>query len=235
MKIFQDLLRASESDEIAQENLIIDFKKHINKFRDKFKEEKFNNSRVIVPGELVINRIKKRIHSRITLIGLLYINTTHIQLRIQTIDGIIHTLDDLRDQMDEIDINFVRTRKIDYLDTYKKLDRKYKLEKSSQYPVFNRLQKWKIFLSEQEEEKIDYEYKYELLKNRLEKLNYEINSIQNENNYILNENIFFKNRIINIKQVPTITNYAHIIEQNKKLQHEIYIWTKRMNIAQVNI
>jgi hypothetical protein len=117
--------------------------------------------------------------------------------------------------MDEIDINFVRTRKIDYLDTYKKLDRKYKLEKSSQYPVFNRLQKWKIFLSEQEEEKID--------------------SIQNENNYILNENIFFKNRIINIKQVPTITNYAHIIEQNKKLQHEIYIWTKRMNIAQVNI
>jgi hypothetical protein len=137
--------------------------------------------------------------------------------------------------MDEIDINFVRTRKIDYLDTYKKLDRKYKLEKSSQYPVFNRLQKWKIFLSEQEEEKIDYEYKYELLKNRLEKLNYEINSIQNENNYILNENIFFKNRIINIKQVPTITNYAHIIEQNKKLQHEIYIWTKRMNIAQVNI
>jgi hypothetical protein len=68
----------------------------------------------------------------------------------------------------------------------------------------------------------------------LEKLNYEINSIKDENNLILNENICFKKRIDNIKKVPTITDYAHIIEQTKKLKHDIQIWTKRVNIAQVN-
>jgi len=136
--------------------------------------------------------------------------------------------------MNEIDINFVRTRKIDNMDTYEKLDRKYKLEKFSQYPLYNHLQKWKKILLEQEQEKLDYEYKYELLKNYLEKLNYEINSIKDENNLILNENICFKKRIDNIKKVPTITDYAHIIEQTKKLKHDIQIWTKRVNIAQVN-
>jgi hypothetical protein len=137
--------------------------------------------------------------------------------------------------MDEIDINFVRTRKIDYVDTYEKLDRKYKLEKFIQYPLYHRLQKWKKFLSEQEQEKIAYEFKYKLLKNHLEKLNQEINSIQYENNFILNENIFFQNRIADIKKVPTITDYAHIIGQTKKLQHEISIWTQRVNIAEVNL
>lgn len=137
--------------------------------------------------------------------------------------------------MDEIDINFVRTRKIDYVDTYEKLDRKYKLEKFIQYPLYHRLQKWKKFLSEQEQEKIAYEFKYKLLKNHLEKLNQEINSIQYENNFILNENIFFQNRIADIKKVPTITDYADIIGQTKKLQHEISIWTQRVNIAEVNL
>lgn len=226
---FKDLLRASESEEICQEHLLLDFKKNI----DKFKEERLIKPRLIIPGERIINRINKRIYSRINSISLLNINTAYMQLRLRMINSTIHSSDDLRDHMDEIDINFVRTRKIDYIDTYEKLDRRYKVEKSSQYPLFNRLQKWKKLLSEHEQEKLDYEYKYELLSNHSNKLNSEIDSIKNENHLILNENYFLKNRISNIKNVPTITNYAHIIEQTKRLNHEIYIWSKRVDIAQV--
>jgi predicted ribosome quality control (RQC) complex YloA/Tae2 family protein len=150
------------------------------------------------------------------------------------LDTIIHSLDDQRDKMDEIDLNFVRTRKIDYLDTYEKLDRKYKLEKSSQYPLLNRLQKYKQILFEQEQEKCDYEYRYEFLENYCEKLQQEIQSIQSETKFIFNENLRIKTRITGVKNVPTITDYAHIIDQTKKLQHEIHIWTQRVAIAQVS-
>lgn len=233
MKFFfffsKDLLQASESEEISQENLLLDFKKNI----DKFKEENLTHLRRRIPAELLINRINKRIYSRINLISLLNINTIYIQNHLRTINSTIHNLDDLRDQMDKIDINFVRTRHIDYIDTYETLDRKYKYEKTFQYPLFNRLQKWKKILSEHEQEKLDYEYKHQFLSNYMIKLNYEINSIKEENNIISNENIFLKKRLINIKNVPTITNYAHVMERTKKLQHEISIWSQRVYIAEV--
>jgi hypothetical protein len=157
--------------------LIADFQKNINRFGRYSKEEKVVHSHFLVPAEFIINRINKRINSHINSISLLRINTTQTQLRIQYLDIIIHNLDDQRDQMDEIDLNFVRTRKIDYLDTYEKLNRKYKIEKSSQYPLFDRLQKYKRILSEREQEKLDDEYPYELLQNYCEKLQQEIQSI----------------------------------------------------------
>jgi hypothetical protein len=187
-----------------------------------------------MPAEVVISRINKRIHSRIALIGLLHINTTHTQQRIRTIDATMDALDKLHEKMDEVDINFVRMRKIDYLDTYEKLERKNILEKSSQYPILHRLHKLKKRLSEQEQLIIDDEYKYELLENRLEKMTNEIDSINYENDLILNENNLLKRQIADIKKVPTITDYAYIIQQTNQLQHEIIIWTKRVKIIEVN-
>jgi chromosome segregation ATPase len=174
-------------------------------------------------------------HARLALIGLLHTETARAQLRIRTIDAKEQIADDLRAKVAEIDINFVRTRQIDYFDTYEKLNRKYKIEKSSQYPILDRLQELNKILSKQEQKKIDYEYKYELLENRLEKINNEIDSINYENELIFNENNVLRNRIANIKKVPTITNYAHIIEQTKKLQHEIDIWTRRVHCAEVSL
>jgi hypothetical protein len=174
-------------------------------------------------------------HARLALIGLLHTETARAQLRIRTIDAKEQIADDLHAKVAEIDINFVRTRKIDYSDTYEKLNRRYKIEKSSQYPILDRLQELNKILSEQEQKKIDYEYKYELLEHRLEKIHNEIDSIKYENELIFNENNFLRNRMANIKTAPTITNYAHIIEQTKKLQHEIDIWTRRVHCAEVSL
>ncbi len=100
--------------------------------------------------------------------------------------------------------------------------------------MFGRLQKYKRILSEREQEKLDDEYPYKLLQNYCEKLQQEIQSIQLENKSISKENLRMKNRISDVKNVPTITNYAQIIDRTKQLQHEIDIWTQRVNIAQVS-
>jgi chromosome segregation ATPase len=212
-----------------------DLEKNIPKFRINIGDKQLNNPRFITPAELVISRINERIHFQINTIGLLHINNARMQLRIRTINATITAVDDLREKTDEIDINFVRTRKIDYSDTYEKLDRKYKIEKSSQYPTLRRLDQWKKMLSDREKEKIDLEEKYELLENRLDKINNEIDSIQHENKSIANENNFLRNQSVVVKEVPTIMDYAHVIEETKKLQHRIDIWTKRVNIAEVSL
>ena len=187
----------------------------------------------MTPAEVVISRIKKRIHSRIALIGLLHINNTQTQQRIRTIDATIDALDKLHEKTDEVDINFVRMKKIDYLDAYEKLERKNIIEKSSQYPILHHLHKLKRRLSEQEQSIIDDEYKYKLLENRLEYITNKIDSINYENDLILNENYVLKRQIADTKKVPAITDYAYIIQQTKQLQHEIIIWTKRVKIIEV--
>ena len=181
----------------------------------------------------MIHHINKRIDSRISSIGVLRVNNTSTQLRIRTLDFTIHSLDDIRDQMDEIDINFVRTRKDDYLDIYEKLNWRYMIEKSGQYPLFSRWQKWKKMLLKEEKEKVECENKCEFLQNYSKKIEQEIQSIKLENESLANENLRIRNRIIDVKKVPTITDYAHIIAQTKKLQHEVHIWSQRVDIAQV--
>ncbi|CAF3749182.1 unnamed protein product [Rotaria sordida] len=228
------LLRTAESDEITEEKLNNDVKKHINKFQYDFSKDKLNNKRLIVPADILISRINKQIEKHKRLIDSLHIDTECAQVRIRTIEKTMQDLDNLHEKMDEIDINFVRTKRIDYRDTYKKLEKQYTMNKSSQYPLIHNLQEWKAKLSEQEQLKIDYQYKCDLFENYLELLNNEISCIKYENESILNENNFLKDRIADIKKVPTITEYAYTIEQTKKLKHEIDIWTQRVNIAEVS-
>ncbi|CAF0877260.1 unnamed protein product [Rotaria sordida] len=228
------LLRTAESDEITEEKLNNDVKKHINKFQYDFSKDKLNNKRLIVPADILISRINKQIEKHKRLIDSLHIDTECAQVRIRTIEKTMQDLDNLHEKMDEIDINFVRTKYIDYRDTYKKLEKQYTMNKSSQYPLIHNLEEWKAKLSEQEQLKIDYQYKCDLFENYLELLNNEISCIKYENESILNENNFLKDRIADIKKVPTITEYAYTIEQTKKLKHEIDIWTQRVNIAEVS-
>ncbi|UJR27742.1 hypothetical protein I4U23_009017 [Adineta vaga] len=226
------LLRAVQSDEVSQQTLNNDLEKNINKHLHNTYKGQLNNSNSFVPVELLINRIIKRIHSRIGSIGLLRINTSQMQLRIRTIDLNIYNLEHSDEKMHEIDINFVRTRKVDYLDTFEKVDRQYKIAKSSQYPILHQLYELQSKVVEQEEEKIDYENKYQLLENRLEKINQEIECIQQENEELSKENNVLRDRLVNIKEAPSITNYAYVIERTKKLQHQIDVWTRRVNIAE---
>ncbi|CAF0736719.1 unnamed protein product [Rotaria sordida] len=228
------LLRTAESDEITEEKLNNDVKKHINKFQYDFSKDKLNNKRLIVPADILISRINKQIEKHKRLIDSLHIDTECAQVRIRTIEKTMQDLDNLHEKMDEIDINFARTKRIDYRDTYTKLEKQYTMNKSSQYPLIHNLQEWKAKLSEQEQLKIDYQYKCDLFENYLELLNNEISCIKYENELILNENNFLKDRIADIKKVPTITEYAYTIEQTKKLKHEIDIWTQRVNIAEVS-
>lgn len=183
---------------------------------------------------MFIYRINKQLRARIGSIGLLRIDTTRTRYRIGMIETAMQTLDDLRDQLDEIDFNFVRTRKIDYLDAYDKLDRKCILESSSQYPFIRHLHQCKEMLSKQEQEIRQDEFRYHLLEHSAIKLQEEIDSLQTENTRMEQENLLIENRIADVKKVPTITDYAHVMNQTKKLQHDIHIWTERVNIAQVS-
>ena len=146
----------------------------------------------------------------------------------------IHNLEHSEERTQEIDVKFVRTRKIDYLDTFMKLDRQYKIEKSSQYPIHRQLQELQNKVVEQEEETISCENKCRLLGNHLVKINEEIECIQRENNDLIKENEALKHRLVDIKEVPSITNYAYVMERTKDLQHQIDVWTRRVTIAEVS-
>ncbi|CAF0745918.1 unnamed protein product [Adineta ricciae] len=209
------LLRSVQSDIVAQQMLNHDIEKQIN-----------------VPVELLINRIHKRVHSRLSSIGLLRINRAQTQLRIRALDLMIYNLQHSEERTQEIDVNFVRTRKIDYLDTFMQLDRQYKIEKSSQYPIRRQLQELQNKVVEQEEETISCENKRRLLGNHLVKINQEIECIQRENNDLIKENEALKHRLVDIKEVPSITSYAYIMERTKDLQHQIDVWTRRVTIAE---
>lgn len=161
------------------------------------------------------------------------INTARTQQRIRALDLMMHSLEHSEERTQEIDVNFVRTRKIDYLDTFEKLDRQYKIEKSSQYPIRRQLRELQNKVVEQEEETINCENKCLLLGNHLEKINQEIECIQRENNDLIKENEALKHRLIGIKEVPSITSYAYIMQRTKDLQHQIDVWTRRVTIAEV--
>lgn len=191
-------------------------------------------TRFILPAELIINRIQKRIHSRNTAIGLLNIDRTRTQMRIRQIDQMINSLDRLREKTEQIDINFARTRKIDYLDRYETLDQTYKHEKSSQYPIFRQSQQWRVAFVDEDKRKRICEKKCHLLENHLEALNEEIRVLQKENAQIDKENQLLTEQMTDVQSVPSITEYAQIIEEQKSLQHGIDIWTKRVKIAEVS-
>jgi len=139
----------------------------------------------------------------------------------------------LDDLMDEIDIVVLNTKTDDNIKLYEKLVRTYQIEKSFQYPLFYRLQKWKKFLNEQEINIYDMKIKSEFLQNYLERTIIEVDCIKQEYQFILKENQILKDRIDCIIKIPTITDYAQVIKQTKVLQHQIDIWTKRVNIAEV--
>jgi hypothetical protein len=220
----------AESDENAQETLNRQLEQTIDKYRVDTNDDEYDKSHLPFPAERAIYYINKQIKSRISLCGLVRFNTLHLRMKIQEVKGKIRTYDDFSD---EIDVSLVSARKLDHADTYKTLDRKYKIVKSSQYPLFRRLQEWKKVLHEQEININDMKRKCELLQNHFERTIIEIDYVKDECEFILKENTILKNRIDDIKQVPTITDYAHIIEQTKILQHGIDIWAKRVNIAEV--
>ncbi|CAF4388972.1 unnamed protein product [Rotaria sp. Silwood2] len=226
------LLRTAESDEINEEKLNNYLEKHIHKFQHNFSKDNLNNKRLTVSTDILINRINKQIRAQERFIDFLNMETASAQVRIRMVDAYMQDLDNLHEKMDEIDINFVRTKQTNYLDSYKMLERQFTMNKSSQYPLIRYLQEWKKKLSKQEQLIINDQHKYELIEIYLEQLNHEISSIKYENELILNENNFLKKQIADIKKVPTITEYAYTIQQTKKLKHEIDIWTERVNIAE---
>ncbi|CAF0954992.1 unnamed protein product [Adineta ricciae] len=228
---FEVAFQSIESDEIAQETLNYELRRRVERYRVDVGDEEFYSPCMHVPGELVVSRINKRIHSRTSLIGLIRINTARLHIRMGEIDAKIRMVDDFNDKMDEVDITTMRTRKINNSEIYEEINRKFRLEKSSQYPLFRRLQEDKKFLSDQERIISEMEKKCELLRNYIDRIMVEIKDIQREYEIIWKENNFLRTRIADVQQVPTITDYAHIMKQTKVLRHGIDIWTKRVHIA----
>ena len=235
MSLVQVVSRAARSDELAEEKLNQELRQTIEQFRVNLREKQSRYSPFILPAELIISRIQKRIHSRTTAIGLLHIDSTRAQMRIRQIDSMISSLDQLREKTDQIDINFVRTRQDDYQERYDTLDRTFKYEKSAQYPIFRQSQQWRKAFAEEEKQKRICEKKCYLLENHLEALNEEIRVLEEEKALVDEDNQLLTEQMTDVESVPSITDYAHIIEQQKSLQHGIDIWTKRVKIAEVSV
>lgn len=193
--------------------------------------KKFRHS---IPAEALLNRILHRVRSRISLIGLLRIDSARTQQRIRALDLHIYTLDHSDEKTREIDVNFVRTRAVDYLGSYETLDRQCKIEKASQYPVLHQLQAHRQQLIEQEQLTVDCESKNRLLDSCLEKVNQEIEAVTRENDRLAAENAALRRRLTDVKEVPSITNYAHVIGRTKSLEHDIDVWSRRVAIAEVS-
>lgn len=226
-------MRAAEADIEGEQALQNDFKRHISMFQYSIGTKKSNQKRFLVPGDILIDRASKRIQKDRRLIDYFHIDNQLIQARIKALDVLVKDLDDFREKTDDVDINYVRTQKIDYSKAYKNIDEQFKIYKSSQYPVLNNLHEWKRKLSEQEMLYMDDDYKCQLVGNHLEKLKYEIDLIKSENESIEKENKLLKEQIADIKKVPTITEYAHVIQETKNLRHQIDVWTRRVHVAEV--
>ena len=219
---------------MAEEQLIHELRQAIYKLRADAYGEKHQRSSLKIPGELFIKVIHQRINFRTSRIALIRSDNTRILSRIQRIKGAVDELDLLRENATKNDVHFLHTRKIDYAETYNTLDRKYRLQKSSQYPLACVLQQSKYLLVEQDRLRHETEKKCQAVENHLRKLNDEIECIAQENDSIANENRFLRERMADVKRVPTITDYAYIIEQTKDLQHGIDLWTRRVRIAEVS-
>ncbi|CAF1391181.1 unnamed protein product [Rotaria sordida] len=221
-----------KSDEDAQNSLNLGLQRRIDRYRTLIGEEKFNSPYLSVPGELFVSRVHKRIDARISSIGVFLVNTELLRSRIEHTDLRIRQVDDIVATISEVDLESVIQMKKNRTKELKEIKKKYILEKSSYYPLLNHSKELKKNLNEQEIKINDIEKQFEILQNNFEQTIIDINYIKQENNKILKQNNILKDRIDNTVKVPTISNYAHIIEQRKILQHDIDIWTQRVNIAE---
>ena len=209
-------LQSIKFNEISQEKFNINIKQNLSRVRHSIDDKRLLNDRI-----RQMNTVK--------------LNNMWMQSRIRLIDLTIVNLDNLRETMDEIDSNFVRMRKSNYLEMYKNLEETYSREKSSQYSLNENLRKLKRILHEQEEEINRKEENNQFLTQSIEKLDLQIQQIEKENQLIEKENHILRNRIQTTRQVPTVTDYAHVLDRTRKLQHEISIWSKRVTIAEVRL
>jgi hypothetical protein len=142
-------------------------------------------------------------------------------------------LDELNHKMDKVDIDLMKARIIDNINLYEKLGRIFQTEKLVEYSLVHRLQKWKQILNDQEINLNSIKQKSDFSQKHLKRIILEIDHLTQDYKIIFNENLALKDRRNGIIKLPTIIDYAQIIQQTKILQHEIYIWTKRVNIAEV--
>ncbi|CAF2756570.1 unnamed protein product [Rotaria sp. Silwood2] len=226
------LYRNVKSDDDAQQSLNESVQRRIDKYRVTIGEEKFNSQYLSVPGELFVNRIRTFIDYRTSFIGALRVNTELLNSQIERVDIRIRQLDDFIATTNQVEIDWEIQMKNNRSQEFKAIEKTYIMEKSSYHKLLNHLEEFKKTLDEQLMKIPDIEKQSKILQNHLEQEIIDIDRITQENNKILKEKNILKDRINNTKKVPTINNYAHIIEQRKILQHDIDIWTQRVNIAE---
>ena len=230
----QVLLRNREDDEATQAKLNRELELRVERYRLYIGDERFNDPHLKVPAELVISRIEKRIQSRISIIALVRQNTARTHLRIEQVDERIRAENDQQNNMDAIDMDLSRALQQDNARTSARLDRTYKLEKSAYHPLCHGLLEFRRQLNDEERRLDDIRVKYELLQQLLRETSREMVSLQRENDLLTKENELLKNRMDDIREIPTITEYAYVIKQTKSLEHDIDVWTQRICVAEVS-
>ena len=206
----------------------------VERYRLYIGDERFNDPQMKVPAELVISRIEKRIQSRISIIALVRQNTARTHLRIEQVDERIRAVNDEQNNMNEIDIDSSRMWQRHNAATAAALNRTFKMEKSAHHPLCHRLLDCRRQLNDEERRRDDISVKYELMQQLLRETSREMASVQHENELLSKENDHLKNRMEDIREIPTITMYAYVIQRTKSLEHEIDVWTQRTRVAEVS-
>lgn len=224
----------ASSDVISQAGLIHEVERYIERYRLSIGDEEFFGPHLKVPAELVVSRIKKRINSRGTVIGLVRANSLRLHRRLEDVNRKIQTLNELHEKMDDVDVTLNTTRQEDFQENYDELDRIYQTEKRKQYPSFLRVQQLKSILENEEYLWNEAKKKTVMLKNIFEENQREIEQFQHENDRLSDENYRLTTRLTQVWKVPSITEYAYIIKQVRFLEEQIAIWTQRVAMIEVN-
>lgn len=201
-------------------------------FRISVGEKRFHSQSLEVPGELFVTRINRRIQSRINEIGVFRLNIRQLHARIEQVNEKIKYYDELT-KISEVDLAFFLKEKGHNSEAFIELKHTCNMEKSFRSKAYNRLEELRKQLYQQKQHLHDAEKKAVGLQHYFERTMAQIDAAIHDTELILDENYRLKNSIEDVIKVPTITDYAYVIQQRKNLQHEIDIWTKRIHIAEV--
>lgn len=231
---FKIRLDTVTSDIRSEQQLNEEMKKTIAQIQSRVLLAKRTQSQGKDPTESIVSLLRKQIIDRTMTLGLFNTENTNLHNGIHRVDALTENLQRFRERMDEIDINYARTKRVDALDRYKIFQQDFQRTKACQYPLFRQLEKFKILLDQNEKEKNQFERKIRFNETERKRLDTAIKSIENQIDLIEKETRMLIERFQSVHRVPSIIDYCQLVHQDKKLNAEILRWDRRIRVAQLD-
>ncbi|CAF1198608.1 unnamed protein product [Didymodactylos carnosus] len=222
-----------DGDINSQIAMIREVEKRVNLYKLRMGEPGFNPN-FKFSGELVLDQIKKRIHSLISLIGRFKINSAGIKHRIKSTDERIRLVDKLRETTDDVDVQMAHKKKLDFKNKADNLHRKLIVSKAHVFLRVRCLQKARENLESETLLLEEIKEKWSKNDKLIKMYKTEIDQITRESIDVQQENDSLRRNLSEIKISSSIMNYVKLVQHLKEIKHEADIYTKRVQIGEVS-